>query len=409
MRILVIQESDWLNRGPHTSHHLMERLSKRGHEIRVIDYEIDWPSAIDGKFISEKKIFRGVHKAIKDNTIIVIRPPIIRLPVLNYISLIYTHAKEIKLQIVEFKPDVIVGFGVINANIAYRLAKQNGIPFIYYLMDELNQLVPQKYFRRLAKYIESNNARNANKVISISERLREYTIAIGAKRENTEVIRSGVDMDHFGKTDGRLAIRNKYSIEENEIVLFFMGWLYSFSGLKEVAQELSKVENKKLKLMVLGKGELWETLQDLKKQSKLNDKIIIIDWIPYEEVPDYLAAADICILPAYKIDVMRNIVPIKMYEYMAAGKPVIATDLPGLNREFGSNNGIHYVSKPEETPTKALELHRKNSIYIEGAKSRRFAERYGWEKLADKFEQVLGDTISAQSQIYLVELAIVNE
>jgi len=75
-----------------------------------------------------------------------------------------------------------------------------------------------------------------------------------------------------------------------------MGWLYSFSGLEEVAQELLKLENSKLKLMVLGKGELWGTLQNLKEQSKLNDRIIIIDWVSYEDVPDYLAAADICIL-----------------------------------------------------------------------------------------------------------------
>ena len=40
MRILVVQESDWIVMGPHQSHHLMERLSERGHEVRVIDYEI---------------------------------------------------------------------------------------------------------------------------------------------------------------------------------------------------------------------------------------------------------------------------------------------------------------------------------------------------------------------------------
>ena len=43
MRILVVQESDWLERNPHQQHHLMERMATRGHEIRVIDYPIDWP------------------------------------------------------------------------------------------------------------------------------------------------------------------------------------------------------------------------------------------------------------------------------------------------------------------------------------------------------------------------------
>lgn len=395
MRILVIQESDWLNRGPHTSHHLMERLSKRGHEIRVIDYEIGWPNSKDGTFITNREIFYGVHKAIKDNAIIVIRPSIIKLPALNYISLIYTHAKEIKQQIIEFKPDIIIGFGILNANIAFRLAKRNGIPFIYYLMDELNQLVPQPYFRYLARLIESNNIKNADKVVSISEKLRDYTVVMGAEREKTEVVRNGVDTDHFKKSDGRLIIREKYGIDEKDIVLFFMGWLYSFSGLKEVAQELANVKDKSLKMMILGKGDLWETLQDLKRQRELNDKIIIIDWIPYEEIPAYLAAADICILPAYKNDVMRNIVPIKLYEYMAAEKPVIATDLPGLINEFGLNNGISYISRPEDTLTKALEIFRKNLINEEGIKSRKFVDRYDWERLTDKFEGILNEIISA--------------
>ena len=39
MKILVVQESDWIERGPHQNHHLMERLSIKGHEVRVIDYE----------------------------------------------------------------------------------------------------------------------------------------------------------------------------------------------------------------------------------------------------------------------------------------------------------------------------------------------------------------------------------
>ncbi len=59
MWILVVQESDWLKRNPHQQHHLMERLSLKGHEIKVIE-------------------------------------------------------KELIRQIREFSPEVIVGFGIIN-------------------------------------------------------------------------------------------------------------------------------------------------------------------------------------------------------------------------------------------------------------------------------------------------------
>src|SRR5437879_114394 len=46
MHIIVVQETDWLRRGPHQQHHLFERLSLRGHDITVLDYPIlrpHWP------------------------------------------------------------------------------------------------------------------------------------------------------------------------------------------------------------------------------------------------------------------------------------------------------------------------------------------------------------------------------
>ena len=77
---------------------------------------------------------------------------------------------------------------------------------------------------------------------------------------------------------------------------------------------------------------------------------------PYNEIPDFLAAADICILPAYPDEeIMQDIVPIKIYEYMAMGKPVITTMLPGIMKEFGEENGISYVNKPSEVLMKTYE------------------------------------------------------
>ena len=388
MRILVVQESDWIARGPHQSHHLMERLSKRGHEIRVIDFEILWREKETKSLISQRQIFEGVHKAINGGAVTVIRPPIIKLPVLDYISLIYTHKAEIKRQINEFKPDVIIAFGILNANIAFRIAKKNGIPSIYYIIDELHRLVPEKAFQALAKFIERQNMKNADKVISINEGLREYTIQMGATEEKTEVIRAGVDLERF-VSDGREDVRKKYGILDDDIVLFYMGWLYDFSGLKEVALELARCDNDQIKLLVVGKGDLWDGLQEIRKNCGLEKKLIIVDWIPYEDVPKYLSASDICILPAHNNDVMRNIVPIKMYEYMAAKKPVIATRIYGIMKEFGDNNGVLYVDAPEDVLRHAIKLTTYEGFVGEGLKVRKFVEKLSWNSIVDSFEDVL--------------------
>ncbi len=388
MRILVVQESDWIARGPHQSHHLMERLSKRGHEIRVIDFEILWREKESKSLISKRRVFEGVHKAINDGAVTVIRPAIIKLPVLDYISIIYTHKSEIKRQINEFKPDVVIAFGILNANIAFRIAKKNGIPSIYYIIDELHRLVPEKAFKVFAKFIERQNMKIADKVISINEGLREYTIQMGAADEKTEVIRAGVDIERF-VSDGREEVRKKYGIIDGDIVLFFMGWLYDFSGLKEVALELARCDDSHIKLLVVGKGDLWDTLQDIRKKCGLEKKLIMVDWIPYEGVPKYLAASDICILPAYKNDIMRNIVPIKMYEYLAAGKPIIASSLYGIVKEFGDDAGIIYINKPEEVLREVDNMIQDDRLGAEGLNARIFVEKCKWTNIINDFEYIL--------------------
>lgn len=388
MKILVVQESDWTEVGPHQSHHLMERLSVRGHEIRVIDYEIRWRAHKRDGFISLRQVIQNYHKAVEGGNVTVIRPAFIRTPILDYASLLVSHRNEIERQIREFQPDAIVGFGILNANTAIRLARKHDIPFFYYIIDELHRLVPEKPFQAVARAVEARNMKAADMVISINEGLREYTIKMGADPDRTEVIRAGVDLEAFNPDD-REAIRSNYGIQDDETVLFFMGWLYEFSGLKEVALALAKNQDSKIKLLILGKGDLWSTLQEIRRDHGLEERIIMVPWVPFPDVPKYIMAADICILPAHENEIMMNIVPIKVYEYMAAGKPVLATSLPGLMKEFGKTNGVLYAASSEEVLDKALELIESGVIVSEGKKARDFVKSLNWDDLTDVFQQTL--------------------
>jgi len=124
-----------------------------------------------------------------------------------------------------------------------------------------------------------------------------------------------------------------------------------------------------------------------------------VGWKPYEEVLKYIVASDICLLPAYKNDIMKNIVPIKMYEYMAAGKPVIATSLPGIMKEFGIDNGVIYVDGPENVLNKVIELVENRCIKEEGRKARKFVEKYSWKNITDEFEGVLEEVVRGVDRI----------
>jgi glycosyltransferase involved in cell wall biosynthesis len=396
MNILVVQESNWLTRNPHQQHHLLERLASRGHFVRVIDYDIDWKKCNERSLSVPRTVTEGVHKILTGVSIQVIRPRSLRIPLVEYPALLTTHRSEILRQIHEFKPDVIIGFGILNAWTAARLARRYSIPFIYYWIDALDTLIPEKSFQILGRILEKQTLQNSARVIAINKTLMEYAINLGANPQNMLLIGAGIDLKRFNLTIDGSAIRSAYGLGKDDIVLFFMGWLYQFSGLKEVALELARSRDRfpHLKILIVGDGDAFADLQRIKDEHCLGDKLILTGKQSYEKVPEFIAASDICILPADpKEKIMQDIVPIKMYEYMALGKPVISTKLPGIMREFGEGNGVLYVDTPEMVPEIAYIVATTGSIKKYGGSARIYVHDLDWTTITDTFESTLKEVL----------------
>ena len=393
MKILLVQETDWLKRNPHQQHHLAEMMSQRGHEIRVIDYEFLWKSQRRKELWSQRKVMSGVSKIHSDAKLTIIRPGVIKLPWLEYMSLVFAHKREIARQLTEFNPDVIIGFGILNSYLSARAAT-NKIPFIYYWIDVLHGLIPFRPFQAVGKFIESITLKKSDRVLTINEKLRDYVIELGAFPERTTVLGAGIDFKRFNQNVDSNIVREQYGINKDDIVLFFMGWIYDFSGLKEIALQLAESKRPNLKLLVVGEGDGYGDLQAIQEKNNLQGNIILTGKKPYEEIPAYISASDICLLPAYSGEkIMQNIVPIKIYEYMAMKKPVITTELPAVMKEFGEGNGVVYVDGPEAVIPKALELVKNDSLETLGLKARRFVERRSWDTITDGFEKILVEAI----------------
>jgi glycosyltransferase involved in cell wall biosynthesis len=394
VKILLVQDTDWLLRGPHQQHHLMERLSLKSHDVCVIDYELLWRTQGKKELHSRRQVFNNVSRFYDGAKVILIRPGIIKLPWLDYISSMFSYRKEIHHQIKDFCPDVIIGFGILSTYLAMRVAKKNNIAFVYYWIDVLHRLIPFKPFHPIAKSLESKTLRQADKVLVINEKLKDYVKELGAPPERTQILGAGIDLERFDPVTKGDTLRQRYGLTKEDIVLFFMGWLYQFSGLKEVASQLAQIDSPDLKLLIVGEGDAYEALQQIREKHNLKDRIILTGKRPYQEIPEFIAASSVCLLPSYPDEkIMQDIVPIKMYEYMAMKKPVIATRLPGVMREFGEDNGVVYVDKPEDVVTKAMELIQSGRIEELGQKARSFVERYSWQNITDEFEKILKKAI----------------
>lgn len=392
MKILVVQESDWLERNPHQQHHLMERMAIRGHEIRVIDYPIDWPKENKPGLVYKRQVYENISKIKKNANIEVIRPSFVKIKGINYATLFFSHKKEIERQIKEFKPDIILGLGILNTYNASKIAKKHNIPFVYYFIDVLHALIPEKAFQSLGKWFTQKTIENADLVITINKKLSEFAIDMGSNPDSTILIDAGIDLDSYDPNLDDSRIRKEYGISKDDIVLFFMGWIYEFAGMKELARALGKSKDKypNYRILVVGDGDAYDEMCQIRDEYAMQDQLILTGKQPFEKIPEFLASADFCLLPAH-IDepIMQDIVPIKIYEYLAMQKVVIASELPGISKEFGYGHGIEYIREASEVLT-TVENILANDRYDEIASTaREYVKSNDWEAITDKFEKAM--------------------
>ena len=383
MRIIIVQETDWLRRGPHQQHHLFERLSLRGHEITVLDYPIlrpHWPR--EPLFVrragqaNASRIYEGAR-------IRLITPATISLQPLARPSSVLSHRRELARLIREQRPDVIVSYALSTGLPALGLARRHGIPYVFHVIDALHAIVPQKILQPIAHAVERKLFGAADEVILINEHLRDYAIRMGAAPEKAHVLRTGVDLPRFLPDEAlRRKTRAELGLGPDDLVLFFMGWIYDFSGVQEVAATL-KDAPPDVRLLVAGDGDDYPALCEM-RDGGLGDRLILTGRVPYERIPALLAAADVCLLPFHRVPATEHIVPIKLYEYMAAGKPVIASPLPGVQRDVGEGNGVVYAPASEQVETalaiggQAAELGRRARAFVEA--------HCDWETITDELE-----------------------
>ena len=392
MKILVVQESDWLERNPHQQHHLMERMALRGHEIRVIDYPIDWPKENRSGLVYKREVHKNVSKIKENANIEVVRPSFVKIKGLNYATLFFSHKREIERQISEFRPDIILGLGILNTYNASKIAKKHDIPFVYYFIDVLHALIPEKAFQSLGKWFTQKTIQNADLVITINKKLSEFAVRMGSRPDATILIDAGIDLASYNPDLDDSKIREEYGISKDDVVLFFMGWIYEFAGMKELARALGEKKDKypNYKILVVGDGDAYDKMCQIRDEYGMEDQLIMTGKQPFERIPEFLASADFCLLPAH-IDepIMQDIVPIKIYEYLAMKKVVIATELPGISKEFGYGHGIEYIQEASEV-LEVVEDILADGRYDEIASTaREYVKSNDWEAITDKFEDAM--------------------
>src|SRR5262249_42506970 len=147
-----------------------------------------------------------------------------------------------------------------------------------------------------------------------------------------------------GPRDSELLKR--WGLEPQQKIIFFMGTIYTFSGLDRIIQDFPRLlkRHPDARLLIVGFGEDEPRLRSLASQMNLDRHVIFTGMQPYESLPQIIRSADVCINPFELNGITKDILPTKLFQYMACAKPVMATKLPGtLPFLSGEEQGVVYA------------------------------------------------------------------
>jgi glycosyltransferase involved in cell wall biosynthesis len=176
-----------------------------------------------------------------------------------------------------------------------------------------------------------------------SEYLKNLALGFGVKRENIFSIPVGADLEQFNPNINGSEIRRDYDIT-GPLVLY-VGQLHGAQYIDLFIKAANTVlhKNPKVQFMVVGEGLMENSLRGLVKELGIEDRVIFTGSVPHHKIPEYIAAADICVASFKETKVTICKSPLKIVEYLASGKAIVASNVGEVKRMVG---GVGILVEP---------------------------------------------------------------
>jgi len=168
-----------------------------------------------------------------------------------------------------------------------------------------------------------------------SKSLRDLAIRFGVRQENIYLVPVGADLESFHPGIDGNGVRQAYNIH-NRLVLYIgqlHGAQYIDLFIKSASIVLHKDQN--VTFMIVGEGFMERILKDLVYELGIEDKVIFTGSVPHHRIPEYIAAADVCVATFRDTAVTRCKSPLKIVEYMAMGKAIVASNVGEVRNMLG--------------------------------------------------------------------------
>ena len=242
------------------------------------------------------------------------------------------------------KPDILYERYNLFYHAGAWLKRETGLPFILEVNAPLVEERSQHgnlFWKSFAQKSERSIWQAADKILCVSAPLAERVCAAGIDDKKIIVVPNGVSTPFLELQDHE-ALRRQFGLE-GKTVLGFSGFIRSWHGVDRVIEYLAHQQRDDLHALIVGDGPARPDLEALAQARGVQDKVTFAGIVAREEMPAMIASFDIALQPAS----VAYASPLKLFEYMAQAKPVIAPDQPNI-REILADNDTAILFTPED-------------------------------------------------------------
>lgn len=248
---------------------------------------------------------------------------------------------------------------------------------------------------RVTKRLEKSILQRADAVTAVSSPLKRYYEQLGIEAAKIHVLPNGVNPERFSPSRLSCDVRTELGLNNN-VVVGFVGNIFPYHGI-ELFLPLARAcasSGSAIHSLVIGAGPGRADLQSALENEHLDETFTFIDPIPNSEVPNYLAAMDICILPRF----MWYGSPMKVLEYGAMGKAIVAPNQENI-RDILAHGETALLFEPHNTDAlvqAVQELVKDEQLRVRLGKSARqhILSKHAWNKNAERIVEIYREAIA---------------
>lgn len=292
---------------------------------------------------------------------------------------------DVRRHLRQFRPDFVYkrhGRNDVGALLAARAA---GVPLVL----EVNCLFTGPQYedfeplrlRRFTSALEKRALRMAQAVLSVSTPLARQIAALAGVE--ALVVPNGADPWRFDPSQAAPgAVRARYGFGD-AVVLGWAGVIREWHGLDLLLDALAELPG--LRLLIVGDGPARSAFEAGARRRGVLDRLTVTGRIPFEEMRDHIAAMDIAVVAADRTGVAS---PMKLLEYMAMGRPVVAPDIENLRDVLTDGaNGLLFADGDRASLAQALRTLVTDAGLrqrLGDAARRTVLEQRNWRRIAEQ-------------------------